>query len=175
MSKLVMIDSQVFIWGINGDANDSQTHEVVRAKTLLRHIEQQKLKLIIPTPQLAELLSGCTPEKKEILLSKISRFPIVPFDNIAALKFGELLHLTLKDTEIRDYFRNKNIYKARMKFDCMIVSIGIVLGVKCIYTHDLDLKMYAKGQVKIVDFSKLAVQLDAQLGNESIEIEDTGQ
>jgi|SRR3569833_2408103 len=171
MSKFVMIDSQIFIWGINGDANDSQKHEIIRAKTLFKHIEQQKLKLIVPTPQLAELLSGCTGEKKEILLNKLNKYPVVPFDNIAALKFGELMHLTLKDADLREYFKSKDIFKARMKFDCMIVSIGITRGVKCIYTHDPDLRKYAKGQVKIVDYAKLAVQLDTDIQVDANDVE----
>lgn len=157
---LVILDSQIFIWGIKLEDNHNQRLDVQRARTLIRSLEDHRRKIVVPTPQLAELLSGCNPEKRQELLALITkRYQVIPFDILAATKFGELLHATLKDTEIRDYFRNKDIYKARMKFDCMIVSSAITRGVRCIYTHDADLARYAMGQIPIKLLSEIPAQL----------------
>lgn len=161
MSKLVIVDSQIFIWGIKLDDNEKQALDVQRSRTLIAMIEQKKEKIVIPTPQLAELLSGCNPEKRQDLLGLIARrYQVVPFDNMTAVKFGELMHATLKDTELRQYFKEKNTFKARMKFDCMIVATGITRGVKCIYSHDSDLSRYSLGQIPIRHLSSIPAQLE---------------
>jgi predicted nucleic acid-binding protein len=160
MNELVIVDSQIFIWGIKREDNNLQREDVQRSRTLIQILERERKKIVVPAPQLAELLSGCTPDKRQDLLSFVSRrYQVLPFDSLSALKFGELLHKTLKDEELKAYFKEKNIYKARMKFDCMIVATGITRGISTIYSHDKDLKKYADGQISIKDLTNIPVQI----------------
>ncbi len=168
MSNLVIIDSHIFIWGIKREDNSNQSLDVQRARTLIEILTQKKLKIVIPAPQLAELLSGCTQDKRQGLLDYVrSRYQILPFDALAAMKFGELLHSTLKDNEVREYFKQAGVVKARMKFDCMIIASAITRGIRCIYTQDMnDFNRYSKGQIAIKSLQDIPAQVPFEFPEE---------
>jgi predicted nucleic acid-binding protein len=80
----------------------------------------------------------------------VSKFIIVPFDEMAAIKCGELIYLSLNDEELIKYRTEQRVYKNKIKFDCMLAAIAITRGVAKIYSNDTDMKKFAHGQIDVV-------------------------
>jgi hypothetical protein len=64
MGKLVLIDSQIFIWGIKGYATEGQEANIENAKMFISWLSDNGYKLLLPVPQMAELLSYLPPAQQ---------------------------------------------------------------------------------------------------------------
>jgi predicted nucleic acid-binding protein len=150
MSKLVLVDSQIFIWGVKGDSSTHDAKNVEPAKRFIQSLSDMKYRLLMPTPQLGELLSYVPVAEQAKIRNLIdSRFIVVPFDDLAVGKFAELMHNSLTDPELRQYRDENKVPKNKLKFDCMLVAIAITRGATKIYSNDPDLKRYAQGQIPV--------------------------
>lgn len=155
MGKLVLIDSQIFIWGIKGYASEGQEANVENAKMFITWLSENDYNLLLPVPQMAELLSYAPPEQQGTIRALFDkRFMIVPFDEMAAVKCGELIYLSLNDEDLIKYRLEQRVYKNKIKFDCMLVAIAITRGVSKIYSHDPDMTKFANGQIEVVKMPK---------------------
>jgi len=150
MDKLVVIDSNIFIWGIKGQATEGQEDMIGRAKDLIEFLSNSNYRILLPVPQMVELMSILPISDQPTLRKFIDKtFMVAPFDELAAIKCAELLHLSLNDTEISELRKEGKIQKNRIKYDCMIVAISIVRGVSKIYSEDSDLRRFAHGQIEV--------------------------
>lgn len=150
MSKTVLIDSNIFIWGIKGQSTDGQEGMIQKAKDLIEYLTGQGYKLMLPVPQMVELMSHVpVAEQDQIRLYFDSKFMVVPFDEIAGIKCAELLHLSLQDEEIKKLREEGKIPKNKIKYDCMLCAIAIVRGATKIYSEDDDMRRFAHGQIEV--------------------------
>lgn len=150
MSKLAVIDSNIFIWGIKGYATEGQEGLKAKSAGLIRWLSDNDYKLLLPIPQLVELMSYVPVDEQSNILDFIDkRFILAPFDNLAASKCSELIHSILTIEELIEYRKAQKITKAKLKYDSMIVSTAIVRNVERIYTDDKDLVKFAGGQIDV--------------------------
>ena len=134
MSKLVMIDSQLFIWGIKGQSSSSQEHKIAPTKRFIDWLDEDHCKILLPVPQMVELLS-CVPSSEQQAIRDLfdRRFRPAAFDVLAAEKCAELIYKSLNSKELIDYRDEHKVTKNKLKFDCMLVAIAITNRVKKIY------------------------------------------
>ncbi|TGE04643.1 type II toxin-antitoxin system VapC family toxin [Hymenobacter fodinae] len=157
MGKLVMIDSQIFIWGIKGMASEGQEFRIGPAQRFIQFLDDEKSKLLLPVPQMAELLS-CVPPDQQVEIKRFfdKRFQVRPFDELAAEKCAELLYHSFNDQELIEYRNEHKVPKQKIKYDCMLVAMAITNRVSKIYSDDKDLKKFAAGQIDVVKMPDIA-------------------
>lgn len=159
MSKLVMIDSQLFIWGVEGVAKDGQEARINPTKRFIEWLAENKYKLLLPVPMMVELLSHVPPsEQTEIKALFDKRFRVVPFDSLAAEKCAELIYNSLTDADLIRHRAEHRVTKATLKFDCMLVAIAITNRVSKIYSDYSHLKKFAAGQIEVVPMPSIPEQ-----------------
>lgn len=176
MGKLVMIDSQIFIWGIKEQSIPDQSDKILQAKTFIDWLSENGDRMLIPTPLIAEILSPVPANQQHKILSLIDRrFHVAPFDALAAMKCAELLHLSLNDDEIKQYRAEHRVAKNKLKFDCMLVAIAITRNVDIIYTEDDDLLKFAHGQIEVKPMHLIPTQFKLDFNDDSNAEKDTNE
>jgi predicted nucleic acid-binding protein len=93
----------------------------------------------VPTPAMAELLVGAGEGRRQYvsILSRASRFQIIPFDSRAAIEASELIALMKKRKQPWGTW-------AKVKFDIQIASIAKAEAATLIYADDVDIENLAK-------------------------------
>lgn len=158
MGKLVMIDSQIFIWGIKEESTALQVANIPYAKAFIDSLNSED-KILLPVPMLAEVLTPVPVNEHEKILSLIDkRFYVAPFDKLAATKCAELIHLTLTKEELIQYRQEHKITKNKLKFDCMLVAVAITRGVDIIYSEDPDIIKFANGFIQVEKMPIITIQ-----------------
>jgi predicted nucleic acid-binding protein len=109
-----------------------------RISHLVDKLDKQRAKIIIPTPALSEVLIGAgdaAPAYLEIL-SKHSRFRIVPFGERAAVEAAARHREAIQFGDKKE----GSLTWAKVKFDRQIVAIAKVEGAERIYSNDSDIR-----------------------------------
>ena len=106
-----------------------------RIETLIEKLEEEKSKIIIPTPVISELLVHAGDEIGSILdvIQKRAVFSVEPFDQIAAI---EVAFMARQDHDNRKNRQDKNVTLAKIKYDRQIIAIAKVHGASTIYSDD---------------------------------------
>lgn len=113
MSKLVCIDSQIFIWGVKKIAIESQKHLIPIASNFIDYLTENNLKILLPNPLITEILSPVPPNEHKAILDLLDkRFIIAPFDMLATVKCAELMNIVLTEPELIKY-REENKVQIR--------------------------------------------------------------
>lgn len=153
MAKLIAIDSMFFAWGVKQKANPGDEHFIKRTKNLFDTLDKEDYDIIIPAPVIAEGLSDVPLEEHAAILSRIaSNMQVYPFDALVAYKFAEMMHNYIgnKDYEWqRDYAKDNNVRKQKMKFDFMISAIAVANKSEAIYSEDSDVHAFAKPYIEV--------------------------
>ena len=145
-----------------------------RIDFLIAHLEKEKIKIIIPTPALSEILvkSGTAgPEYLERLTTS-SAFKIVPFDIRAAIEVAAMTRQAI-DQGNKRFGTNAHAIWAKVKYDRQIVAIAKVEEASAIYSDDDDVRKLAQAQgMTIIQLPELplppdAAQTNLPLGSES--------
>ena len=124
--------------------NHPQTSEPVeryrdRVDHLVTHLEQNRTKIIIPTPALSEILVRAGAAGPEYLaqINSQSVFRIVAFDERDAVEVAAMTRKSIDSSGDKrggvDGTRNK------IKYDRQIVAIAKVEGVTALYSDDLGI------------------------------------
>jgi predicted nucleic acid-binding protein len=139
---MVVVDTATLLFILQPDASaplgdDGQPIPKCRERVelLLRNLSEAGVRVVVPTPVLAELLVSVGPGKVQLLgeINQSAAFSVVAFDQIAAVECACLNDPTLgkrlgpKDT------------KAKVKFDRQILAIAKVAGAHTLYTDDKTL------------------------------------
>ena len=157
--------------------NDAKGNPVERAperiENLVRTLEEEKAKIIIPTPAPSELLVVAGPEGAKYLTENNGRscFKVSDFDQRAAVEAAVQIRSALKQGDKR---QGVNATWAKVKFDRQIVAIAKVEGVQKIYSDDADVQKYGKAlrnEVKRVDSLPLPPPQQLKLGESGPEEE----
>lgn len=136
-----------------------ETREVVdkskeRINYLIKNLEKDKLKIIIPTPVLSEVLVYAEEASLKYIkiLDSEAVFKIADFNKLAAIETAELAREDLTKRDRSD----KNITQAKLKFDRQIIAITKVNGADTIYSDDINLSKRAKrAGLKVIGIAEL--------------------
>ncbi|MDC8015843.1 PIN domain-containing protein [Tahibacter soli] len=106
-----------------------------RVELLLNNLSDAGVRVVVPTPVLAELMVSVGPGKLQLLgeISHSAAFSVVSFDQIAAVECA-----CLKDPTMSRKLGPKDT-KAKVKFDRQILAIAKVAGAHTLYTDDKKL------------------------------------
>ena len=106
-----------------------------RVELLLNNLSDAGVRVVVPTPVLAELMVSAGPGKVQVLgeISHSSAFSVVSFDQIAAVECA-----CLNDPTMGKKLGPKDT-KAKVKFDRQILAIAKVAGAHTLYTDDKKL------------------------------------
>jgi hypothetical protein len=105
-----------------------------RIELLLGTLSEGKIRILIPTPILSELLVRAGKDRNKILeaIHNQYEFSIQPFDERAAVELAFLVDKALQSPKPLTDVQTK----AKLKFDRQIIAIAKVAGVKTIYSDD---------------------------------------
>src|SRR5215831_15530938 len=79
------LDNHILIWGIRQEATLGQESMILRAELFLKHLEETKTAVIVPSIVIGEFLVKVAIEKHEEVQAELEkRFRIVPYDAAAA-------------------------------------------------------------------------------------------
>ena len=119
-----------------------------RVKHLIATIDEDKGTIVIPTPALAEFLTGAGNQRAAILNDLQGRrgFRIASFDTMAAIQCAMLDTQAIADGDKKDGVRDS---WQKVKIDRQIVAIASVTDCERIVTGDKDVKNIA-GRAAIV-------------------------
>lgn len=113
-----------------------------RLQHLLKELERQGERIVIPTPALAEVLVGAEPAAAAeylAVLDKSRHFSIADFDQLAAVEFAEMQRLRKADPRVP-----RAAVRAKAKFDDQIVAISKVRRAGVVYSDDPDVQKLAQ-------------------------------
>ena len=133
----------------------------VRIGLLLKALEKDKAKIIIPTPALSEVLIGAGNAAPQYLaiLSKSARFKIVPFGERAAVEAAEAHRQAISANDKREGAPSK----AKLKFDRQIIAIAKVERATIIFSNDGDIERYARADgIKVINLEQLPLSVNPQ-------------
>lgn len=141
--SIVSIDTNILIWGIKNVASKGQEHMIPRAIDFFNWLDENKHIVIIPVPIISELLVPIGNDGFEDFLKVLhSKFRIIPFDEIAAVKCAEIWQAKKDNHELKRYREANSIARETMKFDFQIAAISIVKGAECLYSHDQHMQRF---------------------------------
>lgn len=150
-SKLVAIDAQIYIWGVKKQATAGQEVMISKSETFLNYLEENKSRIIIPTPVLTEVTRMNTPEEQEKIFEIIKdSFLVKPFDIMASKICAEMLykHLTVNDVRELEEAKEDGVTKKKVKYDCLVASIAAASNCSVLYTEDKWLHKFCQGFIK---------------------------
>ncbi len=113
-----------------------------RIEWLLKSLDKEKAKIVVPTPALSEVLIGAGDAAPDYLdiINKSSRFKVVPFGERAAVEVAAALREAIGAGDKKEGGRSW----AKLKFDRQIVAIATVEGAERIYSDDPDIARISK-------------------------------
>lgn len=108
-----------------------------RIEFLIETLSKARIRVIVPTPVLSEILVKAGTDKARILneLTNSTAFKIQPFDAMAAVEVAELTDSDLQSGKPLSATHTR----AKIKYDRQIVAIAKVIGAQTIYTDDAAL------------------------------------
>jgi predicted nucleic acid-binding protein len=125
------------------DSSGKPIEEVqARIAHLIQHIERARIRVIIPTPVLSEVLVHAGNAGPEIVekLTRSTVFRVVPFDTLAAIEAALMTRAAIGAGSKRS---GMVAPWAKVKFDRQIVAIAKVAKATMIYSDDADVRALA--------------------------------
>ena len=136
---MVVIDTAILLFILQPNAraplgDDDQPIPKCRERVelLLKDLSDAAIRVVVPTPVLAELLVSVGPGKAQLLgqINQSTAFSVAAFDQIAAIECA-----CLNDPTLAKKLGPKDT-KAKVKFDRQILAIAKVAGAHTLYTDD---------------------------------------
>lgn len=160
---MVVFDATVLLLTLDPNTPpplDSQTGKPVtnpkeRIDYLIKTLEDDRTKIVVPTPVLSEVLvrAGQAGPSYLPIIERSSAFKIEPFDIRAAI---EVAHMAegVRNTGKR---KGPNVQTyAKVKYDRQIVAIAKTVNATSIYTDDKDLKSLAENHgLKVIRIAEI--------------------
>ncbi len=137
--ELVLLDTQIVIWGVLRQAGEAQREFQRRARWLLHELENADTQIVLPTIVLSELMVPMSPEQRASFLETArEQFAVVPFDDRAAdIAAG----LWQKHRKLRKQDRTS---RQVMKADVLILASAYAAGARVTYSHDRKCRRLAE-------------------------------
>ena len=156
-------DPHVFIWGIKEQATPGQEEMVVKAKSLLQHLEDTGVDILITSVSLGELLMRIPLDQHPMMLDRISKsFIVADFDARAASIFAEIWQQSQSDGVIEELKASENT-RDKIKADCQILATAIANGARIVYSNDDGMKKLARNRINVAEIQGVPSQLDLEI------------
>jgi hypothetical protein len=127
-----------------------------RIDYLVKQLERNKTRIIIPTPALSEALVRAGVAGSQAIveqLQKFSVFQVEPFDTRAAIEVAAMTRNAIDSGRKRE---NAAATWAKIKYDRQIVAIAKVVGATTIYSDDSDIAaIAARANIKVIGLADL--------------------
>lgn len=157
---MLILDTAVLIWGVQGAAQSSQQSEIVNAKAFLAGRRSQGDMLGIPAVVLAEYLVGIpTGSRDEHARQIISNFPVLPFDAAAAVIAAGLLP---NKHEIERVRLETGSDAKHIKADVQIIATAIANQASAVVSNDAAMARLAQARVRVMTIPKILTQAELQ-------------
>jgi hypothetical protein len=161
---VVVFDTSVLLLAIHPEAAppaDPETkvpleYPKQRVDYLIRKLQKNRSKVVIPAPALSELLVHAGSADNEYV-TKLNQTPfsVAPFGNRAAIECAK----SISKYGIKG--KGKENPRAKVKFDRQIVAIAQVSRAEAIYSDDADIYRYAKNAgIKVIRSYELELDPD---------------
>lgn len=129
-----------FIWALQARCTKGQEQMLSRAKWAMAAIVQDNMRLVVPTPCLAELLVGIEKVNVPTFLERVHEVAlVVPFDARAATLAAEIHR-----KHFSGRVRGSDQTRQSVKTDIQIIATCAVHRVARFYTHDRQALAWAK-------------------------------
>jgi predicted nucleic acid-binding protein len=128
-----------------------------RVNALIEKLEKDKIKIIIPTPALSEVLIDAGKDMYSLMenIQKNSAFRIISFDNLAAVELAAMTYNAKKKGDKRSGVKTT---WAEIKFDRQIVAIAKVHNATTIYSDDDNLQSFAEqANINVIKLADLPI------------------
>jgi predicted nucleic acid-binding protein len=125
-----------------------------RLAQLFRVLDKAKIKIIVPTPALCEVLIGAHDAAPRYLdiINKSARFKVSDFGTRAAVEAAAAHRDAIRAGDKRE----GAVTWTKVKFDRQIVAIAKVEGARTIYSNDDDIVRFAaRDRIEVVSFADL--------------------
>jgi len=145
-----------------------------RLSYLVKCLEKEKTKIVIPTPALSELLvrAGNAGPPLVQQINKLSVFRIVPFDTLAAIETAAMTKAALDDGDKRSGIDGP---WTKVKYDRQIVAIARVAQATAIYSDDGHIETLAKlAGLNVIGVAALPLPPATAQGEFKLEIPPAG-
>jgi len=152
--NLVCFDNHILIWGIKEQATAGQEEMIPRAKALIKHLDEDHTRILIPSVVIAEFLLPISPEEHALVLNLFNRsFIVASFDTAAASILAKIWRSKKQQAVIDTLVKNGKT-RAELRTDSMIVATAVCQKADCIYSQDDALRAFAEGyiEVKVIPF-----------------------
>jgi len=158
---MICFDTGPVIWGVQGKARAGQGEMVERTRRYIRHLSEQKIRIMLPAPVVGEYLLGFGEGEQEKQIQVIRHvFRVAAFDMAAAVVAAELEG----NRRVLKAIRETGIDRDRLRVDAQVVAIGIVARAKKIVTNDGHLRDLAQGRIEIIEVPSVHTQMDLPFG-----------
>lgn len=155
--ECVCLDTHILIWGIKEECKKGQEDMISKAKAFLKWLDDEKIKPLIPTVVLGELLMPIPSEKHNEYISIFqNNFLIVSYDVAAASCFAKIWHSKIDNKTIEKIKTDHKLSRSEIKADLQIVAIAVTQKVSCIYSYDSNVKKFAEGYIEVKEMPILS-------------------
>lgn len=130
-------------------------HAEERIARLVGDLEKARVRIVVPTPALSELLVHAGNAGPELVeqLTRSSAFRLAPFDTLAAVEVAEMTRTALAAGDKRGGATGT---WAKVNYDRQLVAIAKVVRADTIYTDDEELRKFAESQgLKVIRLAEL--------------------
>ena len=145
------------------------SHAKERVDGLLAQLAADKIRIVIPTPVLAEVLVRSDDDERAALIARFTRsasFRVAAFDERAALELADIEKKAIDGGDKRGGVQGP---WTKIRFDRQIVAIARVAGSDTIYTDDGNLAKHAFNRgIKTIGIGSL--DIPAWLAQESLDL-----
>ena len=150
---IACLDTHYLVWGIQHRARESQRDMIDKASAFLDYLEEQKAKILIPTPVLWEFLNRIPSQRHQEIVGLIQRsWRIAPFDAMAAMIAAELWSGLAPSTP------GEPGERTRMKVDLQIIATAIRYGANVVYSEEERMRDYARGRIPVMRMPEIPFQ-----------------
>jgi predicted nucleic acid-binding protein len=151
--RLVCLDTQFIIWGIQKNARYNQMDMISKTERFLHWLDKNQFRVVIPSIVVAEVLQGIPDHKRDDFLSALrTSYVIVPFDALAAVHFARI--------SMKIIIPDGGLTRTILKADRLIVATAAAKKVHCLYSNDSGVAKVAEGFVKVSEMPDIPTQAD---------------
>lgn len=156
---MVCLDTHVIIWGIKEEATQGQEEMVQRAKSYIRHQDEQDVELMVPAPVIAEaMIRGDVDQLRTIQTTLERSFFIAAFDSPAAFLAAELE----RGSGATKLLEEGKAPRRHIRIDAQIAAIAIVQKAEVIISHDPHMRTVAQNRIQVTELPDIPEQGDLQ-------------
>lgn len=144
-----------------------------RLNFLIRTLDKARVKIIVPTPALCEVLIGAGEAAPQYLdiINRSARFKIAPFAARAAIEAAAAHREALRAGDKKEGAESWS----KVKFDRQIVAIAKVEGAERIYSNDDDIVRFAtRDKLEVITLEALPAPPEKQQGELRLGPQDEG-